>query len=101
MVKGLGQCVCYNADFLCVGVCKQSSCELVIEHPTQAAVRKKQTVCLCNKCRDREGRVPFFKDREGEGKKGRKKNSKEVTHATEHAEASDPDSDQTLQFDCY
>lgn len=35
MVKGLGQCVCYNADFLCVGVCKQSSCELVIEHPTQ------------------------------------------------------------------
>uniref|UniRef100_A0A8W8HT23 Uncharacterized protein n=2 Tax=Magallana gigas TaxID=29159 RepID=A0A8W8HT23_MAGGI len=70
-------------------------------YATKTAVRKKQTVCLCNKCRDREGRVPFFKDREGEGKKRKKEKSEEVTQATEHAEASDPDSDQTLQFDCY
>lgn len=35
VVRGLGRCVCYNADLLCVGVCRQSSCELVIEHPTQ------------------------------------------------------------------
>uniref|UniRef100_A0A8W8JQE4 Uncharacterized protein n=1 Tax=Magallana gigas TaxID=29159 RepID=A0A8W8JQE4_MAGGI len=66
-------------------------------YATKTAVRKKQTVCLCNRCRDRElGQVPFFKDREGEGKKGKKE--KKVTQATE---ASDPDSDQTLQFDCY
>lgn len=44
MVKGLGQCVCYNADFLCVGVCKQSSCELVIEHPTQGIFSR--VICI-------------------------------------------------------
>lgn len=55
-------------------------------------------MCLCNRCRDREGRVPFFKDREGEGKKGKKEKKQGGNQATE---ASDPDSDQTLQFDCY
>lgn len=48
--------------------------------------------------RDREGRVQFFKDRAGEGKKGKKEKKQGVTQATE---ASAPDSDQTLQFDCY
>ncbi|XP_061173417.1 uncharacterized protein LOC133182585 [Saccostrea echinata] len=40
LVMGLGQCICYNANGICVGGCKQSSCTIVTVSPSDKSPLK-------------------------------------------------------------